>query len=127
MDAVNGPPALGSIQFLTGSLAGSTYPINKPSTSIGRDPSNDIVISDPSVSRQHAQITLEKGVWSITKLAQQNTMTVNQKEVPQSPLTDRDTIGLGTGTTFRFQVNAATPNQSQPKPHKPRHLASENP
>ena len=104
-----GPPSLGSIQFLTGTLAGNTFQITKATTTIGREPGNDIVVSDPSVSRQHAQITWSNGAWMISKLAQQNTMTVNQREVQQSPINDRDTIGLG-GTTFLFQVHGSVSN-----------------
>ena len=100
------PPTLGSLRFLTGPLAGNIYPITKAITTLGRDPSNDIIISDPSVSRHHAQITLENGSWSVNKLVAQNTLTVNQRDLPQSPLRDRDTIGLGPGTTFLFLTNA---------------------
>ncbi len=103
MDIQNGPPGLGSIQFLKGSQAGSTLQITKATTTIGREPSNDIVLSDPSVSRHHAQITLKNGSWSISKLAQQNTLVVNSRDVQQAVLNDRDTIGLG-GTTFRFHT-----------------------
>src|SRR5260221_7840818 len=104
-----GPPSLGSIQFLTGTLAGNTFQITKATTTIGREPGNDIVVSDPSVSRQHAQITWSNGAWMISKLAQQNTMTVNQRKVQQSPINDRDTIGLG-ATTFLFQVHGSVSN-----------------
>lgn len=58
-------PPSGSLRFLTGPLAGNTYPITNAITSLGRDLSNDIVISDPAVSRQHAQITWENGSWTI--------------------------------------------------------------
>ena len=61
METVNGQPALASIKFLTGSLAGSIYQITKPTTTLGREPANDIVLSDPSVSRHHAQITPTQG------------------------------------------------------------------
>src|SRR5919199_1773386 len=101
MDRVNGPIGLGTIRFVTGSQAGNTFPITKPSITLGREPGNDIVVSDPSVSRRHAQISLNNGTWTITKLAPQNTVTVNQRDVQQSPINDRDTIGLG-GTTFLF-------------------------
>src|SRR5437588_13111635 len=104
-----GPPSLGSIQFLTGTLAGNTFQITKATTTIGREPGNDIVVTDPSVSRQHAQITWSNGAWMISKLAQQNTLTVNQREVQQSPINNRDTIGLG-GTTFLFQVHGSVSN-----------------
>ena len=129
MDAVNGSPGLGSIQFLTGSLAGSTFPISKPTITIGRDPSNDIVVSDPSVSRRHAQLTLSNGSWTISKLSRQNTITVNQREVKQETVNDRDTIGIGAGTTFLLLTNAgaqvsstsppvSNPPQQQPPPQQ---------
>jgi ABC-type multidrug transport system ATPase subunit/pSer/pThr/pTyr-binding forkhead associated (FHA) protein len=104
MDIQKSPPGLGSIQFLSGALAGTTVQITKATTTIGREPSNDIVLTDPSVSRHHAQITLMNGGWMISKIAQQNTLMVNSRAVQQSPLNDRDAIGLG-GTTCLFYVH----------------------
>src|SRR5579883_805637 len=110
MDVVNRPAVSGSLKFLTGPLAGTTLPISKPITTLGRDEtSNDIVISDPAVSRHHARIVQNGSQWMIEKLAPQNTVSVNSRDVQQAPISDRDTIGLGTGTTFLFQV---TPVQS---------------
>ncbi|HEX7737429.1 MAG TPA: FHA domain-containing protein [Ktedonobacteraceae bacterium] len=107
MDAINRSPVLGSLKFLTGPLAGTTLPITRPVTTIGRDEtSNDIVISDPSVSRHHARIVQNGAQWLIEKLAPQNTLTVNSRDAQQTPISDRDTIGLGTGTTFQFQAAA---------------------
>src|SRR5947209_625811 len=114
METVNSQPTLASIKFLTGSLAGNTYQITKPKITLGREPANDIVLSDTSVSRHHAQITLNKGTWTITKIARQNTLIVNHRNVEQSAINDRDTIGLG-GTSFLFQINVAAPHV----PHAP--------
>src|SRR2546421_9002736 len=114
METVNSQPTLASIKFLTGSLAGTTYQITKPKITLGREPANDIVLSDTSVSRHHAQITLNNGTWTITKLARQNTIIVNHRNVEQSAINDRDTIGLG-GTSFLFQINVAAPHV----PHVP--------
>jgi ABC-type multidrug transport system ATPase subunit len=122
MDVINKSPVLGSLKFLTGPLAGSTLPISKPVMTMGRDEtSNDIVISDPSVSRHHARIVQNGPQWTIEKLAPQNTLTVNSRDVQQAPLADRDTVGLGTGTTFLFQAAAqpapyAAPNVSAAVP-----------
>ncbi len=102
MDVVNGQ--LGSLTFLTGSLAGKVFQITKPVLTIGREPINDIVLSDPSISRQHAQIVWANGTWTIKKLASQNTLSVNKRDTQQGPLNDKDTIGLGANVTFRFQV-----------------------
>ncbi|HEU5374529.1 MAG TPA: FHA domain-containing protein [Ktedonobacteraceae bacterium] len=115
MDVVNRPPVLGSLKFLTGPLAGSTLPISKPITTIGRDEaSNDIVISDPAVSRHHARIVQNGSKWHVEKLAPQNTVTVNSRDVQQAPISDRDTIGLGTGTTFVFEAVVPSPSYAPP-------------
>jgi ABC-type multidrug transport system ATPase subunit/pSer/pThr/pTyr-binding forkhead associated (FHA) protein len=98
---------LGTLRFLSGPLAGTTYPINKTMITLGRDTNNDIVVSDPSVSRQHAQLIWNNGSWIIKKLATQNTLSLNQRDISQSPLNDRDTVGLGAGSTFIFQIEAA--------------------
>src|SRR5437588_4646288 len=99
---INRPPDLGTIKFLTGPLAGSTCQISKPITTIGRDANNDIIISDPAVSRQHARLVWSNGTWSIERLTLHNTISVNQREIQQATIQDRDTIVLGTGTTFMF-------------------------
>ena len=115
MDIRNSPPHLGSIQLLSGSQAGMAFPINKATITIGRDPTNDIPLTDPSVSRHHAQIAWNNGVWTITNLSSQNIVTVNQRSVrptQQLPINDRDTITIGSGTTFRFQVGPTVSSAS---------------
>jgi pSer/pThr/pTyr-binding forkhead associated (FHA) protein len=106
MNVANRPQESGSIRFLTGPLAGSTFQISKPLITFGREPGNDIVISDPTVSRQHARLVNNAGQWSIEKLAVQNVVTVNQHTIQQAVIADRDTIGLGTGTTFLFLISS---------------------
>ena len=106
MNGTNKPQELASIRFLTGPLAGNTFQINKPIITFGRDPGNDVIISDPTVSRKHAQLVNNAGQWRIEKLAEQNVITVNQQNVQATVISDRDTIGLGTGTTFLFQVSS---------------------
>jgi ABC transport system ATP-binding/permease protein len=106
MNVTNKPQELASIRFLMGPLAGSTFQITKPIITFGRDPGNDIIISDPTVSRKHAHLVNNGGQWRIEKLAEQNVVTVNQQSVQIAVISDRDTIGLGTGTTFLFQVSS---------------------
>ena len=116
MESLNESPGFGSINFLTGLQAGSTIQLHKPVLTIGREPGNDIVVTDPSVSRRHAQITLNGGVWTISNLTQKNTVTVNRRDVPplqQALISERDTIALGTGTTFIFLPTVGTPSSYQ--------------
>jgi ABC-type multidrug transport system ATPase subunit/pSer/pThr/pTyr-binding forkhead associated (FHA) protein len=107
MNATGKPSEFASIRFLTGPLAGNTIPINKPDMTFGRDPGNDVAISDPTVSRRHAHLVNTGGQWRIEKLAEQNVVTVNQQNVQTALISNRDTIGLGTGTTFLFLLSSA--------------------
>src|SRR5438874_10214962 len=106
MSVTNRPQESASIRFLTGPLAGNTFQLTKPMITFGRDTGNDVIISDPTVSRKHAHLLNNTGQWSIEKLAEQNVVTVNQQNVQSAVISDRDTIGLGTGTTFLFLVSS---------------------
>ncbi len=123
MDLVNRLPGLASIQFLTGPLAGSTFQINKPIITIGREPGNDVVISDPTVSRQHARLVYNGSQWNVEKLNPQNTLAVNRREVQQAVINDRDTISVGPGTSFIF-IGGIVAQRSTPPPAMAQQRAS---
>ncbi len=130
MAGANRPSSLGSIQFLSGPLAGNTFPINKTTITIGRDPgNNDVVIPDPTVSRQHARLLYDGSQWTIEKLNAQNSLQVNQYEVQQALIKDRDTVSVGPGTAFRF-LSAARAQKVAPPPSpspSPQRTASNQP
>jgi ABC transport system ATP-binding/permease protein len=111
MDAGNELPL---IKFLTGSLAGRTFVIRKPITTIGRDPTNDIVVeNDQRVSRHHARLLWQSGKWSIENLSQKVALTVDQRRTQQAIISDNAVIGLGGDTSFVFLLQSKTPpNQS---------------
>ena len=117
MDVINGPPVLGTITIISGPSTGQTFQVTKPMLTIGRDPANDIVLSDASISRHHARIAYQNGVWSISKQAPQNTVSINQRPIEQGPLHDKDIIGLGPSVRFSFQVVANV--QQHPIPPAP--------
>jgi ABC-type multidrug transport system ATPase subunit len=69
---------------------------------IGRDPSNDLVIPDLSVSRQHAELrNLGDGRYEIADLGSHNGTFVNGRQVGQAAVTEQDIIGIGRAT-FRL-------------------------
>ena len=110
MNAANNGPALGSIQFVSGPLAGQTFQITKPITTIGRRETNDIVVeSDPKVSRTHARLIWNNGNWMVEKLSAENVMTVNGQPAQQAAISDKTRIGLGTDTSFVFYARAGMP------------------
>ncbi len=96
-------PALASIRFLRGPLEGQTFFLRKSVTTFGREDTNDIAIrGDQRVSRFHARLTCNNGVWRIEKLSQTSFITVNQEKVEQAPVADNAVIRLGEDTTFVF-------------------------
>lgn len=127
MDIINRSPLLGSVQFLSGPLAGSTISISKSIITIGREPDNDIVISDPTVSRHHARLINNAGRWSVEKLSLQNIVTVNSQNIEQAIINNGDTIGLGGGTTFLFLTHAGVPQTPGPAPFDQQRPASSYP
>ena len=68
---------------------------------VGRTSNNDIVVSDVSVSRFHAFMKQEDGVYSVQDMASTNGTTVNGANAPArgagppSPVKPGDTICFG--------------------------------
>jgi pSer/pThr/pTyr-binding forkhead associated (FHA) protein len=79
------------------------HPITAPTTSIGREATNDIVLFDPEVSRRHAQITFKAGRYYIEDLGSTNGTFVNQQLVTGSvPLANGDVIDMGESARLTF-------------------------
>src|SRR6516164_7180785 len=87
------------------------YQISSSTVSIGRAPRNDVVLDDPSVSRRHARLTvLADGTTLLTDLGSQNGTFVNDQQIHNHQLCDRDTVNLG-----RFQLRYEVADE--PLPH----------
>jgi hypothetical protein len=70
---------------------------------LGRSRDCDIVMSDPNVSRRHAEVRREDGGWSIVDLGSTNGIKVNGQRVEQATLRDGDRVTLGvTDMTFEL-------------------------
>ena len=68
---------------------------------IGRAPDNDVVISDLSVSRHHAELRRVGDTYQIADLNSHNGTFVNGQRVVSAPLTEGDIVGIGP-STFRL-------------------------
>src|SRR5215831_680575 len=66
---------------------------------LGRATDNDVVVSDLSVSRYHAELRRSsRGGYEIVDLASHNGTFVNGQRVTTAPVTEADTIGIGPAT-----------------------------
>jgi hypothetical protein len=63
---------------------------------IGRQSTNDVVLSDPNVSRRHAELRRTGGSWSLVDLGSTNGTTVNGRTGAEHSLKDGDKLGFGT-------------------------------
>ena len=81
----------------------SKFDINRDKMKIGRGKAgNDIALTDPSVSRDHAVIKIENGRFFITDIGSSNGTFVNGQRVEgRQELNDNDEVGLGE-TTMKF-------------------------
>ncbi len=71
------------------------HPLEK-SFSIGRNPENQLVIDDPTVSGQHAVIESAEEGYRIRDLESTNGVFVNGKRLSSSPIKEGDRIVIGT-------------------------------
>lgn len=63
---------------------------------IGRGSDSDVVLSDPNVSRKHAELSRSEGRWVLVDLGSTNGTTVNDKVTMRTTLKDGDRIRFGT-------------------------------
>lgn len=72
------------------------FPLFKPRLTIGRDPSNDIILVDPDVSRWHALLLLADGSLTIHDQQSTNGVFVNSRRIHDPhPLNVGDLLILG--------------------------------
>lgn len=63
---------------------------------IGRAPGSDILLTDRSVSRRHARVKVEEGVFVLEGVSETNVVKINGVAIDRPvPLSDGDTVQLG--------------------------------
>jgi adenylate cyclase len=70
-------------------------PLTGAKVRLGRGSDNDIVLSDVSVSRYHAELRRETDGWSVHDLKSTNGVELNRVPVKMAPLGPGDRLGIG--------------------------------
>ena len=82
------------LEIRTGPKTGKVYQVAK-SASIGRSQDNQIYVLDPQVSRYHARVFLEDGLFWVEDTGSYNGTQVNEERISKRLLKDGDLIRLG--------------------------------
>jgi pSer/pThr/pTyr-binding forkhead associated (FHA) protein len=93
-DTGNVPRAF--LRVVEGPLASQTFLIRKRVTTVGRAPENDIQLEVLDVSRRHARIEFDAGMFQIIDLGSTNGTLLNGVPVDRSFLRHGDRLTLGT-------------------------------
>jgi pSer/pThr/pTyr-binding forkhead associated (FHA) protein len=103
MRAVGGLRRRASVVILEGPDAGQEYLLEKVVSVVGREKGVDILLSDSAVSRRHAAIEAEKGVFHLKDLGSTNGTLLSGKKIRESTIRHGDRFRVG-NTTLQFVV-----------------------
>ena len=78
------------------------FALGTQSLTIGRNPKNDIVLLDRTISRQHARVAYEDGGWVLIDLSSGGGLLINGTRTQNAKLKHGDSIELG-DFTFTFE------------------------
>lgn len=84
-----------TLAFRSGARQGETVEVMSPKVTLGRSPDNDIVIDEPSVSRNHAVLTTTNGHYVIEDLGSMNGTKVDGTSVSKQPVASGTPVLLG--------------------------------
>ncbi len=96
--------------------------LREPQTSIGKDESNDVVVRDPTVSKQHAIVKRRRRRWELVDAKSSNGTFVGDTRITDKPasLADGQEIRFG-GAKFVFrETRPAETERNAPREPTPR-------
>jgi pSer/pThr/pTyr-binding forkhead associated (FHA) protein len=100
-----------TIVIVSGDAAGTEFPLQRRTTSIGRGPDSDWAIEDDAMSREHAAVEFTGKGFRIRDLGSMNGVLVNGAEVKVAVLKHGDRFQLGEHV-FQFLLAE--------RPHEPK-------
>src|SRR3954454_25415315 len=84
-------------------------------TRLGRGSDNDVILSDVSVSRYHAEVLREGSGWLVHDLKSTNGVEVNRVPVEKAPLRAGDLLTIGS-FELRLEEEEVRPPRPAPGP-----------
>lgn len=94
---------VGVLVGVDGELDGQVYTLHGGENKLGRGPDCDAKLLDERISREHATVIFEDGMFAIAPLTDKNATYVNEEPTEGSELADGDLIRMGS-SLFRFRT-----------------------
>lgn len=102
------------VSGISGPFQGTTCSLASGEVSVGRDPSNQLWVSDPALSRQHCLLTQNGDRYFIRDLGSLNGTVVNGMAVEELQLHHGDQIAIGTSVLkFLLEGGEENPKRSR--------------
>ena len=98
---------------IAGKQIGKQYKVSPGEMLIGRAPECQVQIEDDGVSRRHARVVGQNGVYFLSDAGSTNGTFANSIKVDQVALKDGDKIQIGSNTILKFTVQDTLEEQAQ--------------
>jgi pSer/pThr/pTyr-binding forkhead associated (FHA) protein len=99
------------VVVLEGKQVGQEFPILKTKVTVGREGGNaDVMIADAGISRQHAEISMDKTSWYLRDLGSTNGTMKNGTKIVRATLRHGEKFKIGE-TTLQFLCEEKTQKQ----------------
>jgi len=112
-DRTGGPPHRAFVVVLAGDRMGEMVELDPNYTTIGRGLTATVRINDEGISRTHAAVTVDKGVYYLSDAGSTNGTFANGERVDKYPLREGDKIQLGAASVLRFTFTEDTDDDLQ--------------
>jgi predicted component of type VI protein secretion system len=110
-------PASFRLVMRTGPNPGTAFELDKEVMLIGRDVTNEIMIGDAEVSRQHARLTRTEGGYVLEDLGSTNgTFVGGERLMAPRVLNPSDLVGLGETVTLTYESTAPEAAETVARP-----------
>jgi two-component system cell cycle response regulator len=90
------------VVVLAGDRMGEMFELDPSYTTIGRGLTATVRINDEGISRTHAAVTVDQGVYYLSDAGSTNGTFANGERVDKHPLREGDKIQLGAASVLRF-------------------------